>query len=97
MKTIEYKKDYIESCVLIAVVDGENYRFKVAPKEIETSIEFIQTAYTYFNRDCNKIYISGFTLETSGSNLSKEEILKRIANQVKRKRIEPKEIKAIMK
>ena len=63
-----------ESCILVAEVEGASYYYNVAVPEIERGMKAIKASYDYFHKTCSRIYISGFTLVSEGSNLSVEDI-----------------------
>ena len=91
--TVDYKRDHEESCVIIAKTANGTDRYHVSPIDIEESIEFITTAYALMDNACEQVYISGFTLESKNTNLSKDEILRRIRfSSQKMKKIEPVEV-----
>ena len=78
--TVRNKEGLVESCVLVAEINGYNYYYNVALPDIERSIRAIQAAYDYYNMMCTKIYISGFTLVNESTNLSPEGIVEKVAN-----------------
>ena len=78
---IKYKEGQEQSCVLVAETNEAHVRFNVAPANIEKGIKVIKAAYEYLGNPCNKVYISGFTLVSKNTNLTKEGIINRIAFQ----------------
>ena len=82
----------VDCCILIAdsikqspdyESTGTSYRFSrsytVPVQEIEEFKKFIAATYDYFNQLCSRVYISGFSIETSSSVWTKE----RIAQEIK--------------
>ena len=81
--TVNYNNGKVESCVLVAEIDGYNYYYNVAVSDIEKSIRTIEEAYDYYDKMCTRIYISGFTLVGKSDNLSQEEIIERVARNAR--------------
>ena len=77
---IKYREGYVESCVLVAEIEGSNYYYNVAPADIETGMKTIRATYDQLNKKCSKVYIGGFTLVTDDTNLSKRGLVERVIN-----------------
>ena len=75
---IKYREGYVESCVLVAEVDGSTYHYNVAPADIESGIKTIRATYDQLDRKLSKVYIGGFTLVTDDTNLTKRGIVERV-------------------
>ena len=76
---MKINSDKVESCVLVAEVNGSSYYYNVDPANIESGIKTIVAAYDTFDEMCSRVYISGFNLVSRDTNLSKEELIKRVA------------------
>ena len=66
------KNSNIESCILVAEVNGYSYHYNVAIPEIESSIKTIVVTYDELEQPISRVYIAGFNLVSEGTNLSKE-------------------------
>lgn len=68
----------VESCVIVAEVDDEKHYFNVEPEFIEEATKIISTTFAYFNKPCSRVYITGFKLVSSSTNLTKEKLVERV-------------------
>ena len=77
--TGNYKEGHVDSCVIVAEVNGSNNRYFVAPEDAAQSMKLIENTIKVFANTKPKVYVSGFTLVTEGTNLSQQEILNKVS------------------
>ena len=75
---VRNREGYVESCVLVAEIDGSNHYFNVALPDIEIGMKTIRATYEKIDRKCSKVYIGGFTLVSRNTNLSKKGLVERV-------------------
>ena len=76
------KRDLEESCVLVADLSDTSYTYNVAIEEIAEAQKTIKATFDLFDKPCKRVYISGFTLVSKNTNLSKESIIARVASMM---------------
>ena len=71
---VNYRPNSVDSCVILAEVEGQKITFNVGYENIESCMETIRDV---FDNQC-RVYISGFDLVSKNANMTPEDILKRI-------------------
>ena len=76
--TVKYKEGHVDSCVIVAEADGFKNSYYVAPEDADKSMKLIKSTLKSLGKKDPKIYVSGFTLVTKNTNLSKSEIVDKV-------------------
>ena len=75
---VNYKPNCVSSCIIIAEIDGEEYRIYTSIKETQKCKDIIEEVY---KGRCKRVYISGFDLVKENDNITSSEVIDRIRKQ----------------